>query len=271
MCLLVSNSVQVSLTSKLKKQLTLRSKSSKIYDVQRSYHFIQMRGPKLKGFAEMAVIKRDASYFDQPGRFSYSIESPSNESSKSDSHTDTFRQSSHPVADSIDSTSGINGSQKVPPASSLATGGGGSSQGGSVQRGGYSPKLRQAFLGQSSGATSTKEGFEKDQVSLLSHSSSVGQGSCSSQTGLIQSPSVPQDEGRDTGCTNPLSEMGINSDEFDQMMASSGEADSNYHDEMGVAYRVGRGHSQAPQKYDKLSKNHSKHPTETKSRGKCKL
>lgn len=49
--------VQVSLGTKLK-SLTIK-RHSRVYDLSSLYRFVQMRGPNLKGFAEMAVAKRE--------------------------------------------------------------------------------------------------------------------------------------------------------------------------------------------------------------------
>ncbi len=48
---------QVPLSAKLK-SLSIK-RPSRVYDLNYSYRFIQMKGPKLKGFAEMAVAKRE--------------------------------------------------------------------------------------------------------------------------------------------------------------------------------------------------------------------
>lgn len=213
---------QVSLGSKLKKQLSLRSKSSKVYDTQSSYHFIQMRGPKLKGFAEMAVIRRDASYFEQPGTVTYSVDSPSDVSGShssmptsgsnhdiSDSHSEVFQEKSpQPVASGIDQNSN---DQKDPPTDTLFVVGGVESQGGSSMGGKYSPRLRQAFLGQTSAAQSTPRAVEREPVSpaTLSESASfTSRGSCSSQTGLLRSQSPSQEEGECEDTEQTASNLG---------------------------------------------------------------
>ena len=51
--------LQVPITERLKKMSVKRS--SKVYDSNRTYRFIQMRGPGLKGFAEMAVSRHDGT------------------------------------------------------------------------------------------------------------------------------------------------------------------------------------------------------------------
>lgn len=198
--------MQVSLGTKLKKQLSLRSRSGKVYDTQTSYHFIQMRGPKLKGFAEMAVIRRSASYLEQPGTFICSVDSPTDSSDShsktldshsdiSHSHSNTLHKQS-PQRDTVRISQTSNAND--PPAHSLNVTGGGVSQGGSTLGGKYSPELRQAFLGQSSAAAmSTQREREKGQISpsLVSPSTSfTSQGSCSSQTGLLRSQSLTRKE-----------------------------------------------------------------------------
>ena len=241
----------MSLSSKLKKQLSLRSKSSKVYDTQHSYHFIQMRGPKLKGYAEMAVIKRDRSYVEQPGVFTYSDEyhsqEPDSHSSGSDSHSNEFDSHSgvFQQSESVEPTLSANDSQKVQSANSLTVGGGGASQGGSMQGGSYSPKLRQAFLGQNLGASlSTQD--ERDHAAPVSPASPVSRGSTSSQTGLIS-------EGR-------------NGEHNHSIYSHSDVGD---YDNEGVVLKEGRGHSKKSEKYNKLSSQSSSHQsTKNKSRGK---
>ena len=235
--------LQVSLSSKLKKQLSLRSKSSKVYNAQHSYHFVQMRGPKLKGYAEMAVIRRDSSYVEQPGVFTYSGESHSQEldshSNDLDSHFSVFQPStSEPTLSSSDNSQATN---------SLSIGvGGTSSQGGSVQGGKYSPKLRQAFLGQSSGASSSRGEMERDHTTPLSPTSPISRGSCSSETGLIS------DGGRD-----------------DEYIARSMYSHSDVPDykKRGVVFKEGRGHSRTSEKHNKSSSSSLQHSTKDKPRG----
>lgn len=231
----------------MKKQLSLRSKSSKVYDTQHSYHFIQMRGPKLKGYAEMAVIRRDSSYIERPGTFTYSDESHSHESDSHsndlDSHSSVFQPS-----ESIDPTLNGNDSES---ANSLTVGVGGTSQGVSVQGGRYSPKLRQAFLGQSSGAsssTSAQEELEGDHAAPLSPTSPVSRGSCSSQTGLISSS-------RDDEHINH------------SMYSHSDVTDYN---KRGVVLKEGYGHSRTSKKYDIISSKSDSHSTVTKSKSRGK-
>ena len=205
------NWLQVSLGTKLKKQLSLKSKSGKVYDTQTSYHFIQMKGPKSKGFAEMAVIRRNASYLEQPGTFTYSVDSPNDSSGSpsktldshydmSHSHSNTPHKQSSLQTDMgrISQTSNVNGE---PRRHSLnVTGGGVSHQGGSTLGGKYSPELRKAFLGQSSAAAmSTQREREEGQMSPSQLSPSISftsRGSCSSQTCLLRSQSLtPEEEG----------------------------------------------------------------------------
>ena len=243
--------LQVSLSSKLKKQLSLRSKSSKVYDAQHSYHFIQMRGPKLKGYAEMAVIRRGSSYIEQPGVFTYSDEShfqePDSHSNDSDSHSNDLdsHSSVFQPSESVEPTLSANDSEG---ASSLTVGMGGTSQGGSVQGGRYSPKLRQAFLGQSSGASSSilaQGEQERDHATPLSPTSPVSRGSCSSQTGLIS---------------------GREDEHISHSMYS--HSDVADYSKRGVVFKEGRGHSRTSEKYNKLSSgSNSQQSTKNKSRG----
>ena len=228
----------------MKKQLSLRSKSSKVYDTQHSYHFIQMRGPKLKGYAEMAVIRRDPSYIEQPGEFTYSSESHSHSQDRDshsndlDSHSNTHQKlSNHALsADSQAVTVGAGGT---------------SSQGGSLQGGKYSPKLRQAFLGESSGGSTSISAhgeLERDHAAPLSPTSPVSRGSCSSQTGLI-------------------SEGGDDEHISRSMYSHSDVGDYN---KRGVVFKEGRGHLRTSEKYGKLSSSssNSQQSMKTKSRGK---
>lgn len=160
-----------------------------------------MRGPKSKGFAEMAVTRRDASYLEQPGTFTYSVDSSydlSGSHSKTlDSHSDISHSHSNMLHEQSPQPDN-NGDHRYPPASSLNVAGVGVSQGGSSLGGKYSPELRQAFLGQSSAtAMSTQREREKGQISLppVSPSTSfTSRGSCSSQTGLLRSQSLTQEE-----------------------------------------------------------------------------
>ncbi len=244
----------MSLSSKLKKQLSLRSKSSKVYNAQHSYHFVQMRGPKLKGYAEMAVIRRDSSYIEQPGVFTYSEKSHSQEpdshskdsdsnSNDLDSHSSVF-QPSEPTLSANDTSQAAN--------SLTVSVGGTSSQGGSVQGGKYSPKLRQAFLGQSSGASSSilapsRGELERDHTASLSPTSPISRGSCSSQTGLISDDRDDEHIGR-------------------SMYSHSDVADYN---KRGVVSKEGRGHARTSEISNKItSKSNSLHSMKDKSRGK---
>ena len=181
----------MSLGSKLKKQLSLRSKSGKVYSAQTSYHFIQMRGPKLKGFAEMAVIRRDISYLEQPGIFTTSADS---HSSLSDSHSEASASHSKTVLQqqtfAHQTSRSANGNQQASPSNNLAVNEGGTSEGGTLQGGSYSPKLRQAFMGQSSTTIPTQERYSASPVS---------RGSCSSQTGLLRSSSSTRDHEEEEG------------------------------------------------------------------------
>ena len=110
--------------------------------VQHSYHFVQMRGPKLKGYAEMAVIRRDLSYIEQPGVFTYREKSHSQEpdphSKDSDSHSNDLDSHSSVFQPSEPTLSANDNSQ----ATNSLTVGGTSSQGGIMQGGKYSPELR---------------------------------------------------------------------------------------------------------------------------------
>lgn len=245
--------LQVSLSSKLKKQLSLRSKSGKVYDTQHSYHFIQMKGPKLKGHAEMAVIRRDSSYIEQPGVFTYSDESHSQQSDShsdgSDSHSNDLDfhsnvfQPSEPNLSAADSQTAN---------SSLTVGAGGTSnQGGSLQGGKYSPKLRQAFLGQSVGASYSvlaERELERDHATPLSPTSPVSRGSCSSETGLI-------------------SDGGDSNEQIGRSMYS--HSDVADYGKRGVVFKEGRGHSRTSEKHNKSStRSNSQHSAKIKSRGK---
>ena len=49
--------MQVPLSSKLKRISAIHKHSSRMYEYSHAYKFIRMRGPDLKGFAEMAVWK----------------------------------------------------------------------------------------------------------------------------------------------------------------------------------------------------------------------
>ena len=240
----------MSLSTKLKKQLSLRSKSSKIYDAQSSYHFIQMTGPKQKGFAEMAVIKRDSSYLEQPGIFTTSADSPFH---VSDSHSGMSTSNSNTLPPVTEQTSSPTGEQNVPPTDSLTVSTpGGTGQGGTIQGGSYSPKLRQAFIGQSSSA---KHFLERDR-----EVSPVSRGSCSSQTGLLRSSSASRDveEGEDMRSCDHVDD---NSDElFDHVTKSQGAVDRE--EEGGVVFKAGPGSSTNNAAHQPLK-------TKVKSRGTC--
>ena len=107
-----------------------------MYNVQHSYHFVQMRGPKLKGYAEMAIIRRNSSYTEQPGVFTDSEESHSQEpdphSKDSDSHSNDLDSHSSVFQPSEPTLSANDNSQAT---NSLTVG-------GTVQGGKYSPELR---------------------------------------------------------------------------------------------------------------------------------
>ncbi len=51
---------QTNIASKLRR-LTFKSRNSRVFDLSTPYHFVRMRGPHLKGFAEVAVWKKDVS------------------------------------------------------------------------------------------------------------------------------------------------------------------------------------------------------------------
>ena len=161
-----------------------------------------MRGPKLKGYAEMAVIRRDASYVEQPGVFANGDEShshkPDSYSKESDSHSDEYRFHSNDLyspstalqqSATVDSTSSNDIVQpRNEAANSLTVHLGGANQGASLQGGKYSPKLRQAFLGQSSRTSppsSNRGERERIHSAPLSPSSPGSRDSCSSETGLL--------------------------------------------------------------------------------------
>ena len=200
----------------------------------------------------MAVIRRDSSYIEQPGVFTYSEESHSQElnshSKDSDSHSNDLDshfsvfQPSEPTLSSNENSQATN---------SLSIGvGGTSSQGGSVQGDKYSPKVRQAFLGQSSGASSSisaRGEMERDHTTPLSPTSPISRGSCSSETGLIS------DGGRD-----------------DEYIARSMYSHSDVPDynKRGVVFKEGRGHSRTSEKHNKSSSRSSlQHSTKDKPRG----
>ena len=128
--------------------------------------------------------------------------------------------------------------------------GGTSSQGGTVQGGKYSPELRQAFLGQSLGPSSSilaQGEMERDHTTPLSPTSPISRGSCSSETGLIS------DSGRD-----------------DEYIAHSVYSHSDVPDynKRGVVFKEGRGHSRTSEKHNKsLSKSSLQHSTKDKPRG----
>ena len=67
---------QVTLSAKLKR-LSLKPRNSRIYSFSQSYRFIQMRGPKLKGFAEMAVLKHHLTKSLHQGTFTYTNDATS--------------------------------------------------------------------------------------------------------------------------------------------------------------------------------------------------
>lgn len=51
---------QANIASKLKR-LTFKTRNARVFDLSTPYHFVRMRGPHLKGFAEVAVRKQDLS------------------------------------------------------------------------------------------------------------------------------------------------------------------------------------------------------------------
>ncbi|XP_064400419.1 uncharacterized protein KIAA0930 homolog isoform X2 [Halichondria panicea] len=51
---------KTNIASKLRR-LTFKSRNSRVFDLSTPYHFVRMRGPHLKGFAEVAVWKKDVS------------------------------------------------------------------------------------------------------------------------------------------------------------------------------------------------------------------
>lgn len=163
----------------------------------------------------MAVIRRDASYLERPGIFTCNVdESSTSEIAVADSHD--YSQSVDDIPDEISTTRGGEELAQPPGGSLAVAGGGGTSQGGSMLGGSYSPKLRQAFLGQSSARQSAQSEVgtgQTDLTRLPSTASSISRGSCSSQTGLLQSSSS-NEKREDTSRTNVSNE---NDKELDEV------------------------------------------------------